>query len=736
MLREAAGPLPVGLPAVTAEPGGGEGGVTISGLLRRHRIIVATTILLCALLGGLASVLSTPLYRATTVLEIQGLNPDFLKSRELDPISPSRSAESYAATEAKLIQSESLAQRVVKASNLSQRPEFFKNSPFSEQLRAMLGAPVPGNQDRSINATTALLRGRIKEHADGDSNLLLVSVDAPEPRLAAELAQTLSSEFERQEQEERWNSAARMGGWLTDQLEELRQRMEHSGVELQQYANSANLLYTRDGNSVEEDRLRQIQQELSKAQAERADKESQMNQALSAPAESLPLVLDDAPIREYKLRLADLQRTLADLNTTLTPAHYKVESVRAQMAEIESALKRERTNVVSRIRNEYLASVNREALLNQNYATQIRALNGEASRSVRYSTLRKQAESDQELYRSMLQKVKETSMLGAIRTNTVRVVDPAQPPDSPHSPRYAANVGLGTLVGIILSTLLVLLRERLNITIREPGEMQSSMNVRELGAIPSLRRDRRFTSSRISSGGRIYSSLSPGISAIPEQSLIAEAFRCTAASLLFTSRGASDAKVFLITSALAGVGKTTTAVNLGAALCAGGRRVALVDGDLRKARLHEVIGIQNNSGLADLLEIDHPLTFPELESRLTATAMKGLTVMTAGLSPIFYACSLESSRLVEALDYLRKRYDIVLVDSPPALQIPDARLLARACDAVILVGRAGQTKMKDVSRVAQLFGEDGRRVIGSILVDWDPRYEDPDYFTSYYRRYA
>jgi succinoglycan biosynthesis transport protein ExoP len=732
------GSLPAPPSVLALESGLAKNGSSVAALLRRNRFIVVAILVVCVLLAVLVSVLTTPLYRATTVLEVQGVNPEFLKMKELDPTSSSQSPESYTATEAKLIQSESLAKRVVEVSKLNERPAFFKRSAAFEKFRSLLlGPPRAPELEPSVRATAGLLRTRIKQRVDGDSNLLVVSVDAPEPNLAGELAQTLAREFELQEQEARWNSSARVSDWLTGQLEELRQRMERSGGQLEQFVNSTGLVYAKDGSSVAEERLRQIQEELSRAQADRVVKQAQMNQAASSPVGGQPLILDDAPIREYKLRLADLQRNLADLNTTLTPEHYKVESVQAQIVEINSALEQQRLNVIARIKNEYLMSAQREAMLTQSYGAQTTAVAGEASRSARYGTLRKQAESDQELYRSMLEKVKATSMLAAIRTNTVHVVDPAQPPEQKYSPNYATNLGLGMLSGIILSVLLIVLRERLDVAIREPGEMGHALNIRELGAIPAVQIDRRRAITRGAAGELTSLNLTTTGGEARNRSVISEAFRCTAASLLFTSGDvANRSKVFLITSAYAGVGKTTTAVHLAIALCAGGRRVALVEGDLRKPTLHEIFGVPNHAGLADLLESDGPLNDSALQARLRATGVKGLHLLTAGAYLKFHPASLESGRLAEVLAYFRKNYDLVLVDCPPALQIPDARLLARDCDAVVLVGRAGQSRMKDLCQTVQIFGQDGRRVVGTILTDWDPRHEYPGYFSSYYRRYA
>lgn len=710
-------------------------------ILRRYRTAIGLTMILSIAGALFYSALQTPLYRAKTVIAVEGVNPEFLGSREIAPTSGnSQTPESYASTETKLLKSDALAQRVVAVTKLQDRDDFFLESHLKTEILRRLGRAKKQEGPRSIRATAGLLQSRMTARTDGDSNLIIVTIDAPKPELAAELAHTLTTEFEQQEQESRWSSAARVGTWLTSQLEDFRRKLELSEQQLQQYADSQDLLYAQ-GTNVAEDKLRQVQQELSKAQAERIDRQAQLNLVTGTDAEALPRVLDDSSLRDLNARKQDLQRQMADLLVTLTPTHYKVDRLKAQLAEIDTAMEQQRRNIVTRMKNEYQAAVDREKLLQDNYAAQARQVSTQSSRAIRYNTLKGEAESNRTLYTSMLQKVKEASVLSAVRTNSIRVVDPAQPPDRLYSPNYLQGTGIGLLAGLILSGVLVLLFERTDATIKEPGEMRARLHIRELGAIPSAGRDVRI-SANIGRRALEWKSspeskaLAPAQTWSETKSLVAEAFRSAAASLLFACKSGPQSKVILITSPLVGTGKTTTTVNLAAVLASGGRRVAVVDGDLRKPRVHELLSLPNHRGLADLLAQPAKLQARDFSEALRPTGPRGIVVLTAGSPDQFDPGVLESPRMADVFNYLRQQFDLVLVDSPPTLHLSDARIIARLADAVVLVGRAGQTRVMELSDALQQFHDDGRRVIGSILNDWDPRATNPHYYRSYYSQYG
>ncbi len=318
-----------------------------------------------------------------------------------------------------------------------------------------------------------------------ETRFIEITCDSTDPDVAADFVNTLVSEFVEQRMEDRWEAYNTTGQWLTRAQEELKLKLEASEQRLQEYARSSGLLFTGEDHSVAEEKLRQLQDELSKAQADRIQKEAKYSLTVSSSPESLPEVLDNGPLAQYQVKLADLRRELALLTSSLTPAHPKVVRLQAQIAELESTLLSERQNVVRRLKNEYQSAQERERLLSRNYGGQTQVVSQQGEKTIQYNLLKKDVEANRQLYQTALQRGKEASIDSALRSANVRVVDPARPRRSPYKPRVLVNLILGLLGGCFAGVGLVLARDYLNRSIRVPGESSSYLNVPELGVIPS-----------------------------------------------------------------------------------------------------------------------------------------------------------------------------------------------------------------------------------------------------------
>jgi capsular exopolysaccharide synthesis family protein len=215
---------------------------------------------------------------------------------------------------------------------------------------------------------------------------------------------------------------------------------------------------------------------------------------------------------------------------------------------------------------------------------------------------------------------------------------------------------------------------------------------------------------------------------------MAEAFRAALTSILFVGENGGRPRVLALTSANASDGKTTVTTNLAIAMAEVRGRVLLIDADLRRPRLHNLFGLENNFGLADLLKA--PILLDEaIAMVIQPTAVPGLSVMTSGSPTLSAANLLHSANLGELFAKLKQQYDMVLVDTPPMLQMADARLVGRYADAVVLVARAGHTTRDAILAANQRFSEDRIRVLGTILNDWDPKRSPTGYY-GYYRAYG
>ncbi len=685
-------------------------------------------------LGGVAaaalfSLPQTPVYQAKITLEVLNINDNLLNRRQLEPAGTTAdyTPELNIQTEVKLLQSESLVQRVANKLTAPEPRKLAGGATRISAWRKALGLaqskPQPGEETQ-----TALARSSLTVKPVERTRLVEARYDSPDPVLAAEFLNVLAREFIEQSIEGRWDTSRKTGDWLGRQIQELKIKLENAEDELQRYAATTGLLFTGESDNVAEEKLKQLQAELSRAQAERTAKQSQYELARTASAASLPQIMDDKQLGDYQAKLTDLRRQAAELSTNLTPSHYRVRQVEAQIQALEEAFERQRANVLARIRNEYEAAQRRENLLARDFTAQSKLVSDQAARAVHYNILKREVETHRQVYEAMLQRVKEYGIASAMQASNIRVVDPAKPPRLPYKPNYPVNSALGLMAGMFLGAMFVVIREGADRTIQSPGDAAFYLEVPELGVIPSARvrklagyhhRTREDTAIEL-------------VTARRTASVLGESFRATLTSILFSGNNGNQPKVLVLTSANEKEGKSTLVSNLGLALAEIHRRVLLIDGDLRKPRLHEIFETPNDYGLSDLLQC---APTPEGHGLIVETAHDGLCLLPAGRHKGSAANLLHSARMPELLRRFRKEFDAVLIDTPPMLSMPDARILGRLADGVILVVRSKMTTRDMAQAAVARFAEDGTVVLGTVLNDWDPKRSSGGYY-GYYKGYG
>ncbi|HWQ52166.1 MAG TPA: polysaccharide biosynthesis tyrosine autokinase [Bryobacteraceae bacterium] len=706
-------------------------------ILRRRK----GTLIVTAFLGLLAAVLLTlpqmPVYQARVLVEIQNINENFLNMREVNPtVSDSgRYPPEYdLQTQVKIFQSESVLDRVAGKLQLEKRFSVGKDGRLAFAWRRALAlirrAPVSPRHE-----TLEELTKNLEVRAQMNTRVVEILYSSTDPKLAAEIANALTAEYIEQNLEGRWQITQRTGEWLARQMEDFRIKLEKSEERLQSYALDSGLVFTAEKDNVVEEKLRQLQLELSKAQADRIARQSKHELALSASPDSLPDVLDDATLRDYQVKLTDLRRQLAELTSSMTGAHPAVKKVLAQVTTLEAALDRERANITARIRNEFDSARRRENLVSADYAAQARLMSAQAAKVTHYNLLKREVDRNRQLYDSMLQRVNEAGIASALRASNIRVIDSAKPPERPYKPSLPLNVALGLLTGVFLGAAFVVMRERADLSIQGPGETPAYLNIPELGVIPSARAVRRSGNSyygyRESTEKEVINVELATWQKTP--SLLAESFRATLASILYSGENGNRPRVIVLTSANVMEGKTSVASNLALALAEMGQRVLLIDGDLRKPRLHEVFRLPNEWGFSDLLEGKNP---PEgREALVMGTGYGDLYLLPAGSASQNIPRLLRSERAAAFLTRVKHEFDTVLIDTPPMGLIPDARDLGRLVDGVILVVRSTETTRDMAAAASHRLIEDGTRVLGTVLNQWDPkRTSHYGYSYHYYQR--
>src|SRR6266853_3033861 len=580
-------------------------------ILFRHR----KTLLYCTLAGLLGatgiSLLQTPTYRVRTSLEIQSTNMQDLKN-PTDSAGSYTTPESYVKTQVKLLQSESLLEDVVDKLKLhKERPTGWRA--LTSVVQRMVASFIKSHPPEREELIRQIERN-LTVRTSGNSHLLEVVYESPDPQGAAGFANTLVSDFIELSQEERWKAAQGTAEWLTNHLDKMKTQMEASEAQLQDYARTSGLTFTSEKENLAENLLKQLQDELSKAQADRIATQAKFEGAKSKPADSLPEILEDPTMREYRQRLTDLQRQYAELSATLTPEHYKVQRVQAQIDELKFQMLNERRNVLKRIGNEYQAALRREALLSKAHTEQQKVVADQSEKAIHYDTLKRDVDSNRRLYETMLQKVKEAGLAAAMRDSNVLVVDRAKPPLLPYRPSLPMNSAIGLFSGVLLGFGFVMLRERIDRRISAPGDAQVYLDLPELGVIPvdELALPRQFAGAlqqpRFAPARSTEAVSKSHLSDCPElatwkrkPSLVAECSRTILTSILLPSHNGETPRVIVLTSPCPGDGKTTVACNLSIAIAEIGRKVLLIDGDLRRPRLHKVFGVGNDWGMGDVL---------------------------------------------------------------------------------------------------------------------------------------
>jgi succinoglycan biosynthesis transport protein ExoP len=694
----------------------------------RHKLLLLSVSAVGLLVGVGITLPQAPVYRATTTLEIQNPKDDVLATKILNPGPDTSPADptTEIQTQIKILQSKTLIERALNRMKANTGVTATQSSDSSMWSRIFVSFAADASHETVVEKTAK----NLKISADGQTRIVEVSFDATDPRVAASFANALTSEFIEQSLQARFQMNRRTSEWLGGQLEELRGKLQQSEDALQAYARQKGLLYTGDKQSVSDEKLRQLQTELLKAQADRVEKQSRFELTQTATPETLPDVLNDNSLRTLETSLTDLRRQEADLRITFKPDYAKTKRLAAEIGSLESAIEQKRAAIVKRIDNELQESQRREQMLAAAYAAQTRLVTDNSEKSVQYDILKHEVDSNRQMYETMLQRVKESNIATALKATNVRVIDPAKAPVHPYKPNLPMNAVGGLLCGLMLGIAGVVVRARTDASVQEPGQASALLGIPELGVIPAAESGPKKGAALTlfpqpeKHDGTGLELMRP----VYQSPAVADSFRAVLASIMFA--GANERpRVLVVTSASPGEGKTTTVTNLAATLANMNQRVLLIDGDIRSPRVHDIFGLDNSVGLTDLLTqraVDTTLAGASVRK----TSIPNLSVLTSGPAVHAGADLLFSRSMPALVTHYREQFDMVLVDTPPMLTMPDARLMGRMADAVVLIARAGRTSRDAIQAAFRRFVEDHTPVLGIVLNDWDAKSSAYKYYAS------
>jgi capsular exopolysaccharide synthesis family protein len=714
----------------------------------------------------LAAWMQPELYQASALLELQDLNENFLDMRDVAATGggPAPQTRTELQTYVRILGSRSVVEAAlsqfvkhgVEASgpagdlpdhDSSRRGDIDPGWFHLEWIRGGSTTPELERKEAVRRASESL-----QIRASDSSRVIQIVCDSTDARIAAGFANAVVDEFIARDLRSRWESARQTEDWLNQQLAAARAKLESAEGELRDYVGRHGLFVAPQQHGIEEDKLREFQQALARAQEERAVRQSRHELAGSHAPEALAEVQDDGALRQYEARLIDLRREYAELSSLFTDRHHRVKQVLAQIKALEPVVERERANTISRVHNEYEAAVRREKLLADSYRQQKELVLRQADVAVEYNLLDREVQTARQIYETLLQRVKEAGIASAVTASPARIVDRAIEPAQPYKPNRALSAAMGLLSGMFLGVVFVFLREQADHRLKRPGDAAYHLGVPELGVVY---KSARLAGAGLYRGSRLVlrvawreqpapakivaGSMKAGVPSRIElgcwqrkNSRWAECFRAARTSILFHAGGRAGLKSVVVTSPSPGEGKSTIACNLAIALAETGRRTLLVDADLRRPRLHEIFGLSAGRGLADLLQEAEPPARLPLHGFLRETAVPGLSVLPSGTLSQESPTLLHGERTRDTLRRLEREFDTVVLDAPPLLPVSEARSLAWfAGGAVVVLRLNGSTREQARVAVDQIRG-DGSRLLGVVLNAWKPRAGAGGYYTGHY----
>jgi polysaccharide biosynthesis transport protein len=701
-------------------------------ILRRHQWLIVSFLLALVTVVMIATFRMQPVYEATTRIEIDRENTNFLPFAGNDPYGLYQDLEDYIETQSKILVSETLATQTIKSLNLDHDPRF-GGRPEDPGTLEVTSAK---NGVQSPPPALGAFLGSLAVKRVPNSRLLDVTFATTDPKLAAAIVNTHVNNFIEQNFRSRYEATTQASNWLANQLDELKGKVEASEDARIKYERDNQIWTIDEKQDVTTQKLADLNRELTGAQADRINKEAVYQLAQAGNYDAIPAVRESPVLQASLKRQGELSDQYTEALNQYGPKFPKVLRIEAQLKEIGELIESEKKSIGVQIQAEYQGSRQRELLLKQALDQQKNEAASMADRMVQYNILKRDAEANKQLYDGLLQKLKEAGITAGLRSSNIRVVDPALMPTWPARPNKSRNIMLAVLVGLIGGIGLALLREYLDNTVKNPDDVETLSRLPSLAVVPA------FISSDGNHGGRLQRLLRGSNNGVQErvallshsdpQSQISEAFRALRTSLLL-SQADRPPQVILVTSALPHEGKTTAAVNIGVTLAQLGDSTLLVDGDLRKPGISRALHMTDgkHTGLSsylagatslDVLTVPHPL-------------IRNLHAIPTGPVPPNSADLLSSHRLTEMMCELRKRYKFIVIDSPPIMAATDAVILSALVDGVLLVVRSGETPKEAFTRTRDLLNSVKSHVLGVVLNAVDS--SSPGYYQSYrYYPYA
>lgn len=661
----------------------------------RHRWLVLGTLALALALAVVATLLSVREYRSEATLQINAQPAQIIGSRN-QPLPRFRNDDQYLQTQFGILRSRALAERVARDLKLANDPGFVDPAtPTAQRERATL---VRLMRDFEV----APLRG---------SDLVVLAYTDPDPARAVRIANGFAEGFIAATTENRYNTTNYARGFLQDQLAVARARLEKSERALVAYAQRQGIVQLETGSvgggrregdgpsaatgdTLSSQALLGLNSALSQATADRIAAEQAYRQAGSAGISGEQIA--DPALQALRAERARLEADYSEQLKTFKPDYPDMLALQAKIDEVKSAIARETGAINSSLASRYRAAAGRERELQAEVAqlrAQVLDLRG---RGIGYNFLQREVDTNRELYDALLQRFKEIGVVGELGENQATVIDKALAPMGPYRPQPLRNLGIALVIGLIAGLGLAFLVEFVDDTVKSPEEIPDMIGLPVMGVVP-----------RPAKGEKVSEQLEDA------KSPITESYQSITAALRFVGDGGTP-RSLLITSSRASEGKSSSSLAIAQSLARVGKRVLLIDADMRNPSFLSDSG--KLSGLSTLLA-----SSSRLDDLVVPTRFETLWLLPAGPIPASPALLLATLRIHEVIAEAESAYDVVIVDAPPVLGLADAPTLGSICEATVLIIEAGSARRMAIKRSLRRLLDADAGVVGAVLTKFQPK---------------
>ncbi|MGA3372927.1 MAG: polysaccharide biosynthesis tyrosine autokinase [Terracidiphilus sp.] len=703
---------------------------------QKHKLLLFLSVAIGLALAFLVCVFMTPRYDAVTYLNIHPESSAALDLGDLAELASGAGGLDWDAkvqTEVLIISSEPRAWDVITQLRLDQNPTFMRPGILGFLGECKMRVTPAG---KSIETVPPCLRYQLLQRfskaleveALPKSQVVSIRFRSTDPRLAADVVNRLASSYLQYNFVTRYQATMQASGWLHDRLTEMKKDVEDAGAQLADYQKNANIIGTDETDNLAVNQLSDMGKQVTDAEADRILKEAKYRLAMTGNPELIGTIVPDSVLPTLRSQEAQLNTGLAQAKAEYGARYPKVVQLQSQLDEVHKALATETADIQARFKSEYDAALHTEADLKQSMDLLKQDAFSQSAKFNKYVLLKNEADAKEQLYDDLLKKLNEAGVSAGLKSTNVDIIASADVPVKPALPNVPVFLAVGTAAGLIFGVLSTITIENLNRSVRSIEDVTQIVNLPIMGMLPHVSPDNL----RSSADSELRKSV-PLLQVVIQrpQSEYAEAISALRSALLLASAGAPP-KIIMLTSSLPSEGKSLTSVNFAASLALAGRRVLLVDADLRRGALVARGASRQMSGLTGCLS---GATAWREQVQPVPLDSGTLMILPSGIRPPNPAELLGSQTMESLVEEWRREFDFVLFDTPPVAIVTDGVVLSPLMDAVLLIVRINKTSRLALRESYSRLQMVSRKLIGVIANDMDLAKQYYGYGYGSYRKY-